>query len=67
MLTIVLGVTVFVIVIITLVVMLIIARSRLVASADVTITVNDDPDKAIIAPAGDTLLNTLSAQKILIR
>jgi Na+-transporting NADH:ubiquinone oxidoreductase subunit F len=66
MLTIVLGVTVFVIVIITLVVMLIIARSRLVASADVTITVNDDPDKAIIAPAGDTLLNTLSAQKIFI-
>ena len=66
MLTIVLGVTVFVFVIITLVVMLMIARSRLVASADVTITVNDDPDKAIITPAGDTLLNTLSARKIFI-
>ena len=66
MLTIVLGVTVFVVVIITLVVMLMVARSRLVASAAVTITVNDDPDKAIVTPAGDTLLNTLSAQKIFI-
>ena len=66
MLTIVLGVTVFVVVIITLVVMLMVVRSRLVASAAVTITVNDDPDKAIVTPAGDTLLNTLSAQKIFI-
>ncbi len=36
------------------------------ASADVTITVNDDPDKAIVTPAGNTLLNTLAAQKIFI-
>jgi Na+-transporting NADH:ubiquinone oxidoreductase subunit F len=66
MLTIIIGVTVFVVVIVSLVVLLMIAKSKLVASADVTITVNDDPDKAIITPAGNTLLNTLAAQKIFI-
>jgi len=66
MLTIIIGVTVFVVVIVSLVVLLMIAKSKLVASADVTITVNDDPDKAIVAPAGNTLLNTLAAQKIFI-
>ena len=66
MLTIIIGVTVFVVVIVTLVVFLMLAKSKLVASADVTITVNDDPDKAITAPAGNTLLNTLAAQKIFI-
>jgi Na+-transporting NADH:ubiquinone oxidoreductase subunit F len=53
-------------VIVALVVVLMIAKSKLVPSGDVTITVNDDPDKAIVTPAGDTLLNTLSAQKIFI-
>jgi Na+-transporting NADH:ubiquinone oxidoreductase subunit F len=66
MLTIIIGVTVFVVVIVALVVLLMIAKSKLVASADVTITVNDDPDKAIVTPAGNTLLNTLAAQKIFI-
>ena len=66
MLTIILGVVVFVVVIVALVVVLMIAKSKLVPSGDVTITVNDDPDKAIVTAAGDTLLNTLSAQKIFI-
>jgi len=64
--TIFLGVAVFVIVIVTLVVVLMIAKSKLVASADVTITINDDPDKALVAPAGDTLLTTLGSNKIFI-
>jgi Na+-transporting NADH:ubiquinone oxidoreductase subunit F len=66
MLTIILGVAVFVLVIVALVVVLMVAKSKLVASGDVTITVNDDPDKAIVTKAGDTLLNTLAAQKIFI-
>jgi Na+-transporting NADH:ubiquinone oxidoreductase subunit F len=66
MTTIILGVTVFVIVIVSLVLVLMAARSKLVASGDVTIVINDDPDKAIVTGAGDTLLNTLSAQKIFI-
>lgn len=64
--TIILGVAVFVIVIVTLVVVLIIAKSKLVASADVTITINEDPDKALVVPAGDTLLSTLGANRIFI-
>jgi len=64
--TILLGVAVFVIVIVTLVVVLMIAKSKLVASADVTITINDDPDKALVVPAGDTLLTTLGSNKIFI-
>ncbi len=64
--TIILGVAVFVTVIVTLVVVLMIAKSKLVASADVTITINDDPDKALVAPAGDTLLTTLGSNKIFI-
>jgi Na+-transporting NADH:ubiquinone oxidoreductase subunit F len=66
MLTVILGVVVFVLVIVALVVVLMVAKSKLVPSADVTITVNDDPDKAITTAAGDTLLNTLAAQKIFI-
>jgi Na+-transporting NADH:ubiquinone oxidoreductase subunit F len=66
MLTIILGVAVFVFVIVTLVIGLMIAKSKLVASGDVTITVNDDPEKAIVTAAGDTLLNTLGARKIFI-
>jgi len=66
MVTIILGVAVFVLVIVTLVVVLMIAKSKLVASADVTITINDDPEKALVAPAGDTLLSTLGSNKIFI-
>jgi len=64
--TIILGVAVFVIVIVTLVVVLMIAKSKLVASADVTILINEDPDKALVVPAGDTLLTTLGSNKIFI-
>jgi len=64
--TIILGVAVFVIVIVTLVVVLMIAKSKLVASADVTIMINEDPDKALVVPAGDTLLTTLGSNKIFI-
>ena len=52
MLTIILGVAVFVFVIVTLVVVLMIAKSKLVVSGDVTITINDDPDKAIVTAGG---------------
>ncbi len=66
MITIVIGVAVFVLVIVALVIVLLFAKSKLVSSADVTITVNDDPDKAISTHAGATLLNTLADQKIFI-
>jgi Na+-transporting NADH:ubiquinone oxidoreductase subunit F len=66
MTTIILGVAVFVLVIVSLVLVLMVAKSKLVPSGDVTITINDDPDKAITTQAGSTLLNTLAAEKIYI-
>ncbi|TVQ94145.1 MAG: NADH:ubiquinone reductase (Na(+)-transporting) subunit F [Deltaproteobacteria bacterium] len=53
-------------VILFLVGILLVARSQLVPSGDVTIVVNDDPDKALKVSPGQTLLSALSAQKIFI-
>ena len=56
----------FTTVIVTQVVMLMLARRELVATGDVTITVNDDPDKALTTAAGGNLLGTLAANKLFI-
>jgi len=53
---------VFLLVILLLVVILLVAKQYLVASGDVTITINGE--KEVIAPAGSTLLSTLSSQSI---
>jgi Na+-transporting NADH:ubiquinone oxidoreductase subunit F len=63
---IVLGVAMFTAVILALIALLMAARSRLVATGDVTITINEDPDKALRVPAGGTLLNKLSESGIFI-
>lgn len=54
--------TVFLLVILLLVVILLVAKRYLVASGDVTITINGE--KEVVAEAGGTLLGTLSAQQI---
>jgi Na+-transporting NADH:ubiquinone oxidoreductase subunit F len=61
-----LGVLMFTVVILMLVAVLMYAKSKLVASGDVTIVINDDPDKALVTAGGGTLLGTLSANKIFI-
>lgn len=61
-----LGVFMFTFVIVALAGLIMYARSKLVATGNVTITINDDPDKALVTPAGGTLLGTLSANKIFI-
>jgi Na+-transporting NADH:ubiquinone oxidoreductase subunit F len=66
MLTIIYGIIGFVVIIVALTVILMVARSRLVASGDVTITINDDPDKALTTAAGSTLLNTLAGNQLFI-
>jgi len=66
MLTIVGGVVVFPTVIALLTVLLLLAESRLKPQGNVKITINNDPDKAIDAPAGGTLLNTLSTNGVLL-
>ena len=64
--TVLLGVVMFSVVILSLVAILMVARKRLVASGDVSILINDDPDKALTTNAGSTLLNTLADNKIFI-
>jgi len=64
--TILFGVAGFTVVILALVLILMAARSRLVPSGDVEILINGDSDKAVTAPAGSTLLNTLADNQIFI-
>ena len=62
--TIVLGVVMFTVTVLSLVAVILFARSRLVSTGDVVISINDDPDKAIHVPAGGKLLGTLAAKGI---
>ena len=66
MFTVGLGVFMFTTMIVTQVVLLMLARRELVATGDVTITVNDDPQKALTTTAGGNLLGTLAANKLFI-
>lgn len=66
MTTVILGVGMFTFTIVTLVALLMLARHQLVATGDVTITVNGDPEKALCTSAGGTLLGTLAANSIFI-
>jgi Na+-transporting NADH:ubiquinone oxidoreductase subunit F len=63
-LEIVFGVTTFTAVVLLLVIVILFARSKLVVSGDVNIEVNNDPDKNLVASAGDKLLGTLSSKGI---
>ncbi len=60
------GVTMFTLVVLGLVALLLGARRKLVQSGNVTIQINGDPKLALKVPAGNTLLGTLSENKIFI-
>ena len=66
MITVTLAVAMFTFTVVSLVALLMIARHQLVATGDVTITVNDDPTKPIHAVTGSNLLSTLAANEIFI-
>ena len=50
MLTVALGVLMFTFVIVALSVFIMVARAKMVATGDVTITINEDPTKALTTP-----------------
>jgi len=54
------GVSMFTVIVLSLVSMILVTRSRLVSTGDVTISVNNDPEKSIIVNAGDKLLQALA-------
>ncbi|MEM8768880.1 MAG: NADH:ubiquinone reductase (Na(+)-transporting) subunit F [Pseudomonadota bacterium] len=62
--TIILGVGMFTGTVLFLVMVILLARSRLVSTGDVTIEINDDPEKSIVVPAGGKLLGTLASKGI---
>jgi Na+-transporting NADH:ubiquinone oxidoreductase subunit F len=60
------GIVMFTAVILLLVAILLAAKRKLVAHGDVSILINEDPTKALKTPAGGTLLETLTNNKIFI-
>ena len=62
--TVILGVVMFTATVLTLVGVILFARARLVSTGDVTIFINDDPDKSVTVPAGGKLLGTLASKGI---
>ncbi|WP_299015933.1 NADH:ubiquinone reductase (Na(+)-transporting) subunit F [uncultured Photobacterium sp.] len=63
---IILGVVMFTLIILALVLVILFAKSKLVPSGDITISVNNDPEKAITSAAGGKLLGALSASGIFV-
>ena len=58
------GVGLFTVIVLALVVIILAARSQLVNSGDVTIEINEDPDKSVTVPAGSKLLQTLAGNGV---
>ena len=61
---IVLGVSMFTAIVVALVLVILFAKSKLVSTGDVTISINGDPEKAVTAGAGGKLLGVLADQGI---
>lgn len=58
------GVAMFTAIVMGLAVMILMARARLVSTADVSIEINDDPSRALTVEAGGKLLQTLAGSGI---
>ena len=60
------GIVVFTALVLVLAVLILFAKSKLVDSGDITISINDDPEKAITLPAGGKLLGALASKGIFV-
>ncbi|MBE2895993.1 NADH:ubiquinone reductase (Na(+)-transporting) subunit F [Pasteurellaceae bacterium HPA106] len=63
---IILGIAMFTLIVLTLAVLILLAKSKLVNSGDITIEINEDPEKAIHIPAGGKLLGALASKGIFV-
>ncbi len=63
---IILGVVMFTLIVLALVLVILFAKSKLVPTGDVTITVNGDPEKSIITSPGDKLLGAMASKGIFV-
>mgnify|MGYP000389147652 FL=1 len=64
--SIILGVAMFTIIVLALVLVILFAKSKLVPSGDITISVNGDPEKAIVTQPGSKLLGALAGAGIFV-
>lgn len=63
---IILGVVMFTVIVLALVVLILAAKSKLVSSGEITIAINDDPEKSVSTTAGGKLLGALAANGIFV-
>lgn len=63
---IILGIVMFTVLIVVLALMILFAKAKLVNSGDITININNDPEKAITLPAGGKLLGALASKGIFV-
>jgi len=61
-----LGVVMFIVIVIALVFVIVFARSRLVATGNVNIIINDQTENPLVVSVGGKLLNVLAAKKIFV-
>lgn len=61
-----LSVTLFSLIVLALVLLILFAKSKLVASGNIAIIINKNPDQALDVPVGGKLLNTLVDQQIFV-
>jgi Na+-transporting NADH:ubiquinone oxidoreductase subunit F len=59
-----LGVVMFMLIVLALVAIILFAKSKLVASGNIEININDDADKSLTVPIGGKLLNALAEKEI---
>ncbi len=64
--SIILGVVMFTVIVLALVLIILLAKSKLVPSGDVTITVNGDPEKSFTTSPGSKLLGAMAANGIFV-
>jgi len=63
---IILGVVMFTLIVLVLVLVILFAKSKLVPTGDITISINGDPEKAIVTQPGSKLLGALSGSGIFV-
>lgn len=63
---IILGIVMFTVMVVALALIILYAKSKLVNSGDITISINDDADKTITLPAGGKLLGALASKGIFV-
>lgn len=64
MLTIAVGALAFTVIVLALVATLLAAKARLAPGGSARLSINDDPDRQLMAPIGETLLSTLADQDV---